>query len=427
MQVKKSNNTPTSVTLKFTVSEADLGPIKQQAVKALGKDVKLAGFRAGKAPQALVEKNIDQSALQSQVIEQAVNKFYVAAMQSERLRPVMQPQIDIKKFVPFTDLEFEATVDVIGKVTVPDYKKIKKTAPVVKITDKDVTEVLETLKTRMAEKKEVTRAAKAGDEATLSFKGVDAKGEAISGAEGKDYPLQLGSNTFIPGFEDNVIGMKPGDEKTFTLTFPKDYGVKALANKKVTFTVTVSKVEELELPKLDDDFASKAGPFKTLADLKKDVKEQLAQERQQEATRDFEQLLLEEITNKSKVEIPEALIEEQLDVYEREERQNLMYRGQTWEEHLKQEGVTEKEHRAQNRVKAELRVKASLVLSEIAEQEGIIVTPEELNVRLQLLKGQYQDQAMQAELDKPDNQRDIEMRMQAEKTINKLVEYVTKK
>lgn len=427
MQVKTSNNSPTSLTLTFTVNEADLSPLRQAAVKALGKDVKLSGFRPGKAPQNLIEKNLDQGVLESQVIEQAVNKFYVAVLDKEKIRPVSRPEVSIKKFVPYSLLEFETKVDVIGKVTVPDYKKIKKVAPVVKLTEKDVTEVLETLKSRMAEKKDVDRAAKAGDEATISFKGVDAKGEAINGAEGKDYPLQLGSNAFIPGFEDNVIGMKPGDEKTFTLTFPKDYGVKALANKKVTFTVTVSKVQELVLPKVDDEFAKKAGPFKDLAGLKKDIKEQLTVERQQEANRDFEQLLLEEITSKSKVEIPEALVEEQLDASEREERQNLVYRGQTWEEHLKEEGVTEKEHRAKNRVKAELRVKASLVLSEISEKEGLDVTPEELDLRIQLLKGQYQDAKMQEELDKPENRRDIAMRMLAEKTIEKLVGYATSK
>lgn len=131
----------------------------------------------------------------------------------------------------------------------------------------------------MAEKKEVKRAAKNGDEAIINFKGTDIKKQPIGGAEGTDYPLLLGSKAFIPGFEDNVIGMKPAQEKSFELVFPKDYGSKALAGKKVTFAVTVQILNELIAPKADDEFAAKVGPFKTLADLKVDIKKQLSAEK----------------------------------------------------------------------------------------------------------------------------------------------------
>ncbi len=427
MHAKKTTNSPTSLTLTITANEADLSPLKQRAVTRLGADLKLPGFRPGKAPQAVIEKNLDASALQAQVIEDAINFFYVEFAEQERLRPVSQPEISIKKFVPFTELEFDAKVDVISDIKLPDYTKIKKTAPKVAVTDKEIKDVIESLQQRMAEGKEVERAAKDGDRVTIDFKGVDTKGEAVNGAEGKDYPLTLGSNAFIPGFEENVVGVKPGEEKTFTIPFPKDYGVKALANKKVTFTITVKKIEELVVPKVDDDFASKAGPFKTLADLKRDIKAQLTAERKQEADRDFQQALIDEITSKTKVTIPDSLIEDQLDASEAEERQNLMYRGQTWEEHLKEEGVTAEEHRAKNRDKAEARVRASLMLSEVAEKEQIQVTPEELEIRMQLLKGQYQDPAMQAELEKPETRRDIANRILTEKTIEHLTQAVTKK
>ena len=427
MQVKKSQLTPTSVSLNFTAHEADLSPIKQAAVKELGKNVKVAGFRPGKAPQAIVEKNIDETALQTEVMEDAINHFYAEAIKQEQLRPVSRPEVSIKKFVPFTLLEVEVTVNVIGKITLPDYKKIKMEQPKVTVTAADVTDVLSGLAERAGDKKDVDRAAKTGDETLIDFKGTDDKGKPVSGADGKDYPLILGSNNFIPGFEDNLIGLKAGDKKTFTLKFPKDYGVAALANKNVTFEVTVNKVQAISLPKIDDAFAAKVGPFKDLAALKADIKTQLTAERQQAVDRDFQNQILEQITSKSKLEVPPSLVEEQLDSAEREERQNLMYKGQTWEEHLKEEGLTEKEHREKNRVTAETRVKAGLVLSEISDQEGLKVTPEEVALRVQLLRGQYQDPAMQAELDKPENQQDIAMRILSEKTIDKLVGYVTKK
>jgi trigger factor len=273
----------------------------------------------------------------------------------------------------------------------------------------------------------VDRAAKSGDEVIIDFKGVDTKTkEAISGADGTGYPLQLGSNTFIPGFEDEVVGVKPGGEKTFDLTFPKDYGVKALQGRKVSFTVTVQKVQELQKPKLDEAFAATLGPFKTVAELKTDVKRQLQSEKEQEAQRAYDNELLEKIAAKSSVDVPEVMVEEEVDRIEEEEKRNVTYRGQTWQEHLDEEGLTAEAHREKNKPSAELRVKGGLILSEIAEKEQISVTPEELEMRMQLLKGQYPDPNMQAELDKPENRRDILSRMLTEKTLDALRSYASK-
>jgi trigger factor len=163
-----------------------------------------------------------------------------------------------------------------------------------------------------------------------------------------------------------------------------------------------------------------------LVELKSDIKTQLKAEREKEAQSQYENELIQKIVEKSAVEVPEALIEEQVERMEEEEKRNLVYRGQTWQEHLESEGVTEKEHRERQKPDAELRVKAGLVLSEIADQEQLTVEPEELEIRIQMLKGQYKDPAMQAELDKPENQQDIASRLLTEKTIAKLVEYSSK-
>jgi trigger factor len=427
MQVKKTHHSDTSLTLTIVAAQADLGPIKQQAVQRLGKDLKLQGFRPGKAPQSLIEKNLDPAQLQTEIIEEAINRFYAQALGEYRLRPVMRPDVAIKKFVPFDTLEFDAKVDVVGEIKLPDYKKIKKAMPKVSVTAKDVDEVIEAVRKQSAEKKDVDRAAKDGDQVWIDFKGVDAKGEPVPGADGKNYPLDLGSDTFIPGFEKNLIGVKANEEKTFTLTFPKDYGVKALASKKVTFTVTITKVQEIVLPKVDDSLAKKAGPFKDVQQLKDDIKTELTREREQQAVRDLQQELIQEIAAKAKVGIPEVLITEQTEAMLREHKQNLVYRGQTIEEFLKAEGKTEEEYRDKVlRPAATERVKAGLVLSEIAEAEKLEVEPEELQKHVQELKLQYhQDAQMQAELDKPENMRDLAMRLLTEKTVNKLVEYAT--
>ncbi len=427
MHISKKQLSDTQTTLTFTLSEADLSPIKQRALKKLGANVKVAGFREGKAPLNIIEKNVDQSLLETEVIEDAVNTFYVQALDEHKIRPVARPDVSIKKFVPYTNLEFETVVSVIGKVILPDYKKIKMPLKKASVTEKDVTEVLDSLRSRAAERKEVKRAAKKGDQATIDFKGTNKKGEAIKGAEGNDYPLILGSNSFIPGFEDKVIGNLAGKPFKFDITFPKDYGVKALAGKVVNFAVTIKKVEELIEPTVDDSFAASVGPFKTLADLKRDIKAQLTQERQTNIMRDYEQALIEKIVAQTKLSVPQVLVDEQVDALLKEQQQNILYRGQTWQEFLESEGVSESDYRNKTLApQAEMRVKAGLVLAEVSDQENIQITPDELQVRLQLLKGQYQDAAMQAELDKPENQREIGSRMITEKTIESLVAYATK-
>ena len=426
MQVTKTSLSPTKVKLAISSDEQFLKTAKEYVLKKLSSSVKVAGFREGSAPSHIVEKNLDQSRLQSEFLDQAVNSLYGQVVEKEKLRPVSDPKVELKKFVPFTTLDFEVEVEVVGEIKLADYKRIKKSKPSPKVSDKDVNDVIKSLQARLAQRTDAKRAAKNGDEVIIDFKGVNDKNEAVGGAEGKDYPLILGSNAFIPGFEPNVVGLKTGEEKTFDITFPKDYGVSALAGTKVTFTVKVNKVRELKEHAVDDKFASKAGPFKTLTELRSDIKKQLTYERQNEADRAFENELMQEIADKSSVVIPKVLVDEQVIRGEQQEKQNLTYKGQTWQEHLDEEGVSEEQHRERNHKTAEESVKVGLILSEIAEREDIDVTPEELEIRIQILKGQYKDPAMQSELDKPENRRDVTSRLITEKTVTKLVDYATK-
>ncbi len=426
MQVTKKNVTDTKVLLNVAADQEQIEAVKKDTLAHLASDVRLPGFRPGKAPLSMVEKSVAPSKLQTEFLDRIINALYSAAIDDQKLRPVTQPEVKISKFVPFETVEVEFEVEVVGEIKLADYKKIKLAKEAVKITDKDVSEVLEQLTKREAERKDVDRAAKDGDQVWIDFKGVDAKTkEPIKGADGKDYPLALGSGTFIPGFEPELIGLKKGDHKTFTVTFPKDYGVKTLQNRKVEFTVTVNKVQELSLPKLDDAFAAKVGPFKTMQELKDDIKKQLNTEKTHQADRDFNDKLLREITTKSKIALPDSLVEEQIDRIVNDQKQNLMYRGQTWQEFLEELGLSEEAFRKRERPEAEMRVKAGLVLGEVAEAEKIVITPEEVEIRIQILKSQYPDKQMQAELNKPSARRDIASRLLSEKTIDKLVGYAT--
>ncbi|HSX34747.1 MAG TPA: trigger factor [Candidatus Saccharimonadales bacterium] len=428
MQITKKNLSDTKVQLTLQAGDKLLQDVKQHVLRELSHSVKIQGFREGKAPLSIVEKNLDPARVQSEFLEHAVNQLYADAIDKENLRPVEQPQVKITKFVPFETLEIEAEVEVVGEVKLPDYKNIKLPLEKVSVTAKEVDEVIAQLRNREAERKDVDRAAKSGDQVTIDFKGVDAKTkEAIAGADGKDYPLVLGSNTFIPGFEPELVGLKKGDEKTFTITFPADYGAAALQNKKVSFTITVKGVAELVEPALDDKLAEKVGPFKTVAELKDDIKKELTARKETEAEQKHADALVTKIAEKAKVSIPEVLLAEQVDRLERELRQNLVYSGQTWQEYLDAEKLTEKTFRDKQRPAAELRVKAGLVLSAIAEAENITVNAEQIDAYIMQLQSRYPDQQMQAELQKPEARRDIASRMLTEKTVAKLIDYANAK
>lgn len=205
------------------------------------------------------------------------------------------------------------------------------------------------------------------------------------------------------------------------VTFPKDYGSKPLQNKKVNFDVHVIEVRSRELEKLDDSFAAKIGPFKNMDELKADVKKQLLSEKQYQAERAFENDLLTMLAEKSSVDLPDQIVDEEVDRMINEERQNIVYRGQTWQEYLDSMGVDEAKHKAGLKPQAELRVRSGVALGEVANVENVSVTENELDERIAFLKAQYKsDEKMIAELDKDDNRRDIANRLLTEKTIGLL-------
>ena len=427
MQIKRNDISSTKIKLTISADSDDISKIKDKVLTKFQASSKIPGFRQGKAPLSVVEKHIESSTLQAEFIDEAINSLYAGAINQEKIKPFGSPKITLSKFVPFTTLEFEAEADTLGKIKLADYKKVKKQPTKAKVTAEDVNEVIDSLRTRSATKKEVTRASKEFDEVVIDFKGVDSKKQPIKGADGKDYALTLGSKAFIPGFEDNLIGMKPKEEKTFDLKFPKDYGVKDLSNKKVTFTVKVNKINEINKPKLDAEFADKIGPFKTVAEMKEDIKKHLLAEKQKQEDQKLENEIVLEVVDNSQVDLPDVLVSEQIERLKTEVRQNLTYRGQTWQEMLEEEGVSEEQF-IDNQLKpeAERRVKTGLVLSEISVKENLDVTKNELDTRMQELKDQYSDQAMQAELAKPEAKQEIASRMITEKTVKKLVELATK-
>lgn len=426
MQITRNNLSDTKVTLDITIDSDLLTHSKQHAIDALSKDVKVPGFRAGKAPAAMVEKAISPSVLQEEFLNHAINHAYSTALVEEKVNAASQPSIEVTKFVPYTTVEFKATLEIIGPVKLADYKKLKSTKVETPVSKEQVQEVIENIRTQFAVKKDVELAAKIGDQVWLDFDGKDDKGKEVKGAKGTNYPLTLGSNAFIPGFEEHVIGLKTGDDKQFTISFPKDYSVKALQSKKVTFAVSIIKVQEIEKPPIDEELIKKVSPeLSTLKELEADIRKQLKTEAEKNSQRTFENTIIAELVEKSEVVIPEGLVNEQAENVMRELRQNISYRGQTFEEYLEAVGMTEVEQREKEILpEANRRLKAGLILNEIANREDITVSEEEQDIRVSVLKQRYpSDPEMQKQLDSANGRREVGSQLMTEKTVAKIISF----
>ncbi len=412
----------TRVALTVDVDQKTIAQAKNLALKELGKSVKVQGFRAGKVPANVVEKNIDPNMLANETVEYAVNRSVNMIIEEEELRVLDQPKIELKKFVPFDTLEFTAEFEVLPEVKLADYTKLKATKKADPVTAKDVTEVIDRMRQGMAERIEATRAVKEGDEVTMDFVGNDKDGAEIEGASGNDYTLTVGSNTFIPGFEEQLVGHTIGKKFDITVTFPSDYHAEHLKNAEVTFTIDLKKVQEVILPTVDDEFAKKVGPFDSAKALKDDIKKELTVQNEKRAAEERKDELLGQLVEASSVPVPAVLVHDQMHALEQDAMQNLMYRGQTLDQYLAANGHKDKEawQAAELTPMAERRVQAGLVIAELSKAEKIDVTAEELEV--ELARRKQEAPAMAEQLDTPEARRDLANRVVTEKTINRLLD-----
>lgn len=421
MKHTSKKSSPTTLTLTVTLDGNDLKAIRPLTVAKLSKNLKVSGFRAGKVPASVAEKNIDPVALESQLVEDAINKHTIDILTSENVSALSRPEVDVKNFEPGKTLEYTATVEILPEVKLGDYKKLKGKTEKVSVSAKEIEEIIERMRTQFAEKKAVKRAAKDGDEVIIDFTGKK-DGTAFDGGAAKDYRLALGSGSFIPGFEAAIVGHQPGEEFTIPLEFPKDYQAKELAGQKVEFDIVLKAVEEVVLPKVDDAFAAKCGPFKTVAELKADIKKELTAQKERSNLEQLKDSLLAQLVDKSTIPLPESVVEDQMRSIEQDMTQNLMYRGQTLEQYLEAEKLTHDEWLARDvRPSAEKRVQVGLVLAELSKAENIEVNQEELDARHAELMKQYNDPSLRQRFDSPEERRNLANRLMTEKTVDRLV------
>lgn len=428
MKTTVKNLSDTKVSLTISVTPEELKNAELVSLDKLGKTVKVPGFRKGKVPASVVAKHIDPQTLQAELLNNAISKAVSEAFISENIQVIDRPEVEVKKYVPGSELEFTAEVEIIPAVKLGDYKKLTAKKKIEKVTEKDVTEIIDRMRQSLAEKKEVTRAAKNEDETLIDFIGKK-DDVAFDGGTGTDYTLVLGSGQFIPGFEEGIVGHKAGETFDLELTFPEDYHAKELAGEKVVFTTTLKAVKEVVPAELNDEFAAKCGPFTSVDELKEDIKRELTAQKEREAIEKLKDELVSELLDVSDVPVPEVLVKDQERSIEQDFTQNLAYRGISLDSYLEAEKFATKEVWLDKEVRpaAEKRVKAGLVLAELSKVLKVEATADELADHINQYREQYaNNKDALKQFEQPEVQRDIANRLLTEKTVNKLVELNTK-
>jgi len=362
-----------------------------KAFRKVVKKVNVPGFRKGKVPRNIFEKRFGVESLYQDAVDILLPEVYAEAVKQSGITPVDRPEIDIVQIEKGQPFKFTATVDVKPEVELGEYKGIEVEDKAVTVTEEDVQAELNKMRERHAELVvlEEGEEAKEGDIALIDFEGFK-DGVAFEGGTGKNYSLVLGSKTFIPGFEEQVIGMKKGEEKELNLTFPEDYHNKDLAGQAVVFEVKVNDIKRKVLPELDDEFAKDVSEFDTLEELKKDIEATLLKRREEEKKQQIERTVIEKAAESAKVDIPQGMIRTEVDNLLRDFEMRLRQQGLTLELYTQFTGQTEESLREQMKPDAEKRVRNALVLEAIAKAENLTVSDEEFEEELQRLADMYQ-------------------------------------
>lgn len=373
MQVKKTKSDGLSVELKVTVPASDIEAQIDERLQELGKTVKISGFRPGKVPMAMLKQRYGQT-VRGEALEKAVNQSSAKAMEKEKIRPAMQPKIEITKFEDDNTLEYTLQVEQIPEFEPADFKKITVEKPVAEVEKKSIDEALERIAAghKSTEVIKEKRATKKGDTILMSFDG-SVDGERKPGMQSDEHELELGSGAFIPGFEDQLIGKKVGETVDVTVTFPEEYHAKDLAGKEAVFVCEIKELRKSVPAKIDDDLAKKLG-MDSAAKLKDAVKEKITEEYEKFSKARVKRSLLDALDEANKFDVPKGMVEAEF--------------KQIWDQHIndiKQRGLDvdkaekDKETKDEFQTIAERRVRLGLLLSEIGQKNQIQILPEELN------------------------------------------------
>jgi trigger factor len=368
----------------------------KHAVAGLAKEVKVSGFRPGKAPRDVIEKRFGKQALFIEAAEHAVTHSYPKALAEAKIEAIGQPEVKLEKFAENEILEYSVVTAVMPEVTLKpwkdDVKKVNAEFAKKKdvIDEKDIDTELEKLASMRAKLVTVNREARLDDNVLVDFS-VLQNGVLIEHGKSEKHPLVLGKGVFIPGFEEKLLGMKEGEEKTFELTFPKEYHVKHLADKPATFQVKMGVVQEREIAPIDDAFAQSLGAFESLEKLKENMRQGLLEEKITKSKEERRTQILDALVEKSVIEHPQVLVEEELKRMVREFEMQVQSMGLSLAEYLEKLQKTEDDLKKEWLPQAKKRLSAHMVLDTLAKEEEIDVDSQEVEAEMNKTLTQYKD------------------------------------
>jgi len=378
-----------TATLEIEVSEEQFEKGIQKAYKKNVGRFNIPGFRKGKAPRVIIERYYGEGVFYEDAINEVCPEAYQAAVDQHKLHPVDRPEIDIVQLEKGKPFIFKAIVTVKPEVVLGDYKGIRVEKKEYPVTDEDVDKELENMRNANARMVAVEgRPAKKDDMVIIDYKGFVGE-EQFEGGTAENQPLVLGSGHFIEGFEDQLIGAKAGDSVEVKVTFPEDYHAEHLAGKEAVFKVDVKEIKEKELPDLDDEFAKDVSEFETLEDLKKDIRKKLEERAAHRAKHETEDEVIKKVTELSEIDIPEVMIEKQIDSMVRDFEMQLMYQGLKLEGYLDYYNKSMEEFRDGLKSEATERVRTQLTLEKVSQVEGVTASEEELDKELEEMAKRY--------------------------------------
>ena len=374
------------VALTVEVDAAAFEAAIEKAYRKVRNQINVPGFRKGKAPRKMIENLYGVGVFYDEAINIAMPEAYAAAVESEKLEVVGYPEVELLD-VGKDGFSFKATVPVYPEVKLGQYKGLEAPKSEVKVSAADVNQRLKGMAERNSRLVSVDRKVKKGDVANIDYEGFD-NGKPFDGGKGEGFDLEIGSGSFVPGFEDQLIGMKAGEEKDIDITFPEDYH-KDLAGKAVVFHVKVNAVKVKEVPAIDDEFAKDVSEFDTLAELKKDIKAKITADRQQASDRAFEDALMGKVADGIECDVPDAMVEEQAKRFVDNLKMQIQQQGIPYEQYLKLTNMTEEDLMGQAQEPSLRQVKLELAMDAIAKAEGVEASEEEIEGEYNKMAEQY--------------------------------------
>nr|WP_302937005.1 trigger factor [Megamonas funiformis] len=385
---EKIENHKVVLTIEVPAEELDKG-IKA-ACKSLANRVNIPGFRKGKAPRRILEMNIGKEAILDEAFDRVAQKAFDEALKQENLDPVDRPQVDIVTLEEGKDVVFKATITPVPEVTLGEYKGLKVAKDAVEVKDEQVEEQVKNILNHHAKMVDAEEGATVANDdfITLDFKG-EVDGAAFAGGEGKDYPLQIGSHSFIDTFEDQLVGLKVGEEKDVNVTFPEEYHAKDLAGKAAVFHCKINSIKHKEMPELTDEFVKASTSYESIEDMKAKLRENIEKNAQREADTKRRNEILKQATDNITVDIPEVMVENRVSNMIQELSVNLENQGMNLDAYLKYANMDMAKLREQYKESAAIAVKTDLMLDAVAKAEDIKVENADINAEIALLAATY--------------------------------------